>query len=111
MGSGFSGHDKRVTAGGLLHGSPMQERERCSPMRSHPRETGSGAPGFEPAIPCSQMVAATFGRWLGGTFGHTSVAVLLGGVVGWLGYRHISRRKLDPVRPLPIISPIFRDCA
>jgi hypothetical protein len=61
---------------------------------------------IKPATPCSQMVAATFGRWLGGTLGHTSVAALLGGVVGRLGYRHISRRKLDPVRP-PDYFPHF----
>ena len=40
----------------------------------------------------NEMTATTFGGWLGGTLGRTPDAALLGGVVGWLGYRWITRR-------------------
>jgi hypothetical protein len=82
---------------------PEQARERRALTRSHSRETGSAAPGFQNRR--SKMAATTFGGWLGGALGHTSVAASLGGVARWVG-----RRKLSS-GTRPIISPIFRDCA
>jgi hypothetical protein len=82
---------------------PEQARERRALTRSHPRETGGAAPGFQNRR--SKMAAATFGGWLGGALGHTSVAASLGGVARWVGCRKLSSGTR------PIISPIFRDCA
>jgi hypothetical protein len=40
----------------------------------------------------NEMAAAVFGLSVSATVWHTTGAALLGGVAGWLGYRHISRR-------------------